>query len=166
MEGGFIIFIFTFLATLPFLFILLFVDIIDIEWKSRLLSELQRLFLSLCFLIKTPLWGFHQWLTKTHVESPTSASVLLTAILIKIATYGLVRLNKCIVSRYWWVICLCVCGIRLATLTAILCVDRKKIISYSSISHMNMGLLLSCFDTSFAKFSLRGIVLTHRLEDV
>lgn len=106
------------------------------------------LFLSLFlgFSFKVPLVPFHQWLIIAHVEAPTTGSILLAALLLKIGGYGLYRFtfNLFPVESFLFsneIICLSLFGYTYATLLAIKQVDIKRFIAYTSISHMNYSLM-------------------------
>ena len=113
------------------------------------------------FAGKVPTFPFHIWLPEAHVEAPTSGSVILASILLKLGSYGFLRfyipLFFDISSILWPYICLltgfsCV----YCSLIAIQQTDLKKIIAYSSIAHMNLG-VLGIFSGSL--FGLHGGLL-------
>lgn len=101
---------------------------------------------ALAFLIKVPLFPFHTWLPDAHVEAPTAGSVVLAGVLLKMGTYGLMRFNLPIfpdASRQWSVlICsLAVVGIIYGALVAMVQPDLKKLVAYSSVSHLGFVVL-------------------------
>jgi len=101
---------------------------------------------ALAFLIKVPLFPFHTWLPDAHVEAPTAGSVILASVLLKMGTYGLIRFN---VPMFYEasvqlapVICiLAVIGIVYGALVAMVQPDIKKLIAYSSVSHLGFCVL-------------------------
>ena len=93
------------------------------------------------FAVKTPMWPFHTWLPDAHVEAPTAGSVLLAAILLKMAGYGFIRFSLGlfpIASELFTplVYSLSLIAIIYASLVALMQEDMKKLIAYSSVAHM------------------------------
>lgn len=104
------------------------------------------LFLFIGFGIKLPMVPLHTWLPDAHVEAPTAISVLLAALLLKIGGYGLLRIVYPILPdvslHLSWLVALCgVIAIIYGALTAMASKDLKRLIAYSSISHMGFVLL-------------------------
>lgn len=98
------------------------------------------------FAIKVPLFPFHTWLPLAHVEAPTAGSVLLAGVLLKIGSYGFLRFALPLVpGACWWafdfVAVLSVIGIIYGALLALAQDDIKKLVAYSSVSHMGFCLL-------------------------
>jgi NADH-quinone oxidoreductase subunit M len=96
---------------------------------------------ALAFFIKVPLFPFHTWLPDAHVEAPTAGSIILAGVLLKMGTYGLMRFNLPFfpdVSRQAapYVMALAVVGIIYGALVAMVQPDMKKLVAYSSVSHL------------------------------
>src|SRR5215212_8065633 len=127
---------------------------------TRILAELQAdpgkltpewtfwLFLAfaLAFSIKVPLFPFHTWLPDAHTEAPTAGSVILAGVLLKMGTYGLMRFNLALFpnAARWWapvIVTLAVIGIIYGALVAMVQPDVKRLVAYSSVSHMGFVVL-------------------------
>ena len=111
--------------------------------------------LFLGFAIKVPIFPFHTWLPDAHVEAPTPISVILAAILLKFGTYGFYRISYPILpgaAREFspWMALLAVIGIIYGAFVAMAQKDFKKMVAYSSVSHMGFVLL------GLAAFNLTG----------
>src|SRR5436309_2649736 len=101
---------------------------------------------ALAFAIKVPLFPFHTWLPDAHVEAPTAGSVTLAGVLLKMGTYGLVRfafpLFPAAAATFApWLALLAVVGIIYGALVAMVQPDMKKLVAYSSVSHLGFVVL-------------------------
>jgi NADH-quinone oxidoreductase subunit M len=120
----------------------------------------------LAFAVKVPLFPFHTWLPDAHVEAPTAGSVLLAAVLLKMGTYGMLRFNLGLFPEQsrqnaWWIIILALVGIIYGALVAMVQPNLKKLIAYSSVSHLGF-VVLGIF--SFTQAGLNGamfVMLAH-----
>lgn len=95
----------------------------------------------IAFAVKVPKWPVHTWLPDAHVEAPTGGSVILAAIMLKMGTYGFVRFSLPITpdasqTLDWLMITLSLIAIVYIAFVALVQKDMKKLIAYSSISHM------------------------------
>ncbi len=113
------------------------------------------------FAIKVPMFPFHTWLPDAHVEAPTAGSVILAAVLLKMGTYGFVRLALPIlpnatVEAVGWIGVLSIIAIIYGALVAMAQKDMKKLVAYSSVSHMGF-VMLGMFALNDA--GLRGSIL-------
>ncbi|HET8679385.1 MAG TPA: NADH-quinone oxidoreductase subunit M, partial [bacterium] len=100
----------------------------------------------LSFAIKVPMWPFHTWLPDAHVEAPTAGSVILAAILLKLGTYGFVRVSLPMLPEAFKlyapiVAVLALIGIVYGALVAMAQPDLKKLVAYSSVNHMGYVML-------------------------
>ena len=118
------------------------------------------------FAVKVPLFPFHTWLPDAHVEAPTAGSVLLAGVLLKMGTYGMLRFNLGLFpeqahANAGWIAILALIGIVYGALVAMVQPNMKKLIAYSSISHLGF-VVLGIF--SFTQAGLNGamfIMLAH-----
>ncbi|HPH95767.1 MAG TPA: NADH-quinone oxidoreductase subunit M [Anaerolineaceae bacterium] len=100
----------------------------------------------LAFAIKVPLWPFHTWLPDAHVEAPTAGSVILAGVLLKMGTYGFLRFNLPLFpdaarSLAPWIGTLAVAGILYGAVVSWAQKDLKKLVAYSSVSHLGFVML-------------------------
>ena len=125
-------------------------DMVEISKLTATLSDTTQmgifLLFATCFLIKLPSIPFHTWLPDAHVEAPTPVSMLLAGILLKMGCYGLIRFGldffpDVIVKLAPALAILGAANIIYAAYTALIQTDLKKVIAYSSISHMGFILL-------------------------
>ncbi|HEY8010134.1 MAG TPA: NADH-quinone oxidoreductase subunit M [Rudaea sp.] len=103
------------------------------------------------FAIKVPMWPVHTWLPDAHVEAPTGGSVILAAIMLKIGGYGFLRFSLPIVPDAcqqftWLIVVLSLIAVIYVGFVALVQEDMKKLIAYSSVSHMGfvtLGIFIS-----------------------
>ena len=98
------------------------------------------------FAVKVPLFPLHTWLPDAHVEAPTAGSVLLAGVLLKMGTYGLLRFNVGLFpaearNQAGWIVALAIIGIIYGALVAMVQPNLKKLIAYSSVSHLGFIVL-------------------------
>ena len=121
-------------------------------YTLQIAPETQRWFFlafALAFAIKVPLFPFHTWLPDAHVQAPTAGSVILAGVLLKMGTYGLVRfafpLFPTAAAEFApWIAVLAVIGIIYGALVAMVQPDMKKLVAYSSVSHLGFVVLGIC----------------------
>ncbi|MGA3193689.1 MAG: NADH-quinone oxidoreductase subunit M [Terriglobales bacterium] len=131
-------------------------------------SAAQWLFLGffIAFAVKVPLFPLHTWLPDAHVEAPTAGSVLLAGVLLKMGTYGLLRFNLSLFPDQArrnapWIMALALIGIIYGALVSLVQPNMKKLIAYSSVSHLGF-VVLGIF--SFTTAGLNGamfVMLSH-----
>jgi len=121
-----------------------------LELYHTTLSATQEILLfsayALAFAIKVPLFPFHTWLPDAHVEAPTAGSVILAGVLLKMGTYGFVRFclplfPHATMAAVPVILVLAVIGIIYGALVAMVQPDIKKIVAYSSVSHLGFVML-------------------------
>jgi NADH-quinone oxidoreductase subunit M len=114
------------------------------------------------FAVKTPLFPLHTWLPDAHTEAPTAGSLALASVVIKVGGYGLIRFNLGLfpeASGYFrtFVMVLAVIGIIYGAVVALIQTDLKRLVAYSSVSHMGF-VVLGVF--AFSLQGMSGGVLT------
>jgi len=139
--------------------------LLDMLAKGRLAmspTEGSLLFLAffLAFAIKVPLFPLHTWLPDAHGEAPTAGSVMLASVLLKLGTYGIVRICLPLFpdaahQHAPWIIVLAITGIIYGALVAMVQPNMKRLVAYSSVSHLGF-VILGVF--TFTQVGLDGAV--------
>ena len=98
------------------------------------------------FAIKVPMWPLHSWLPDAHVEAPTAGSVILAGVLLKMGTYGFLRFNiplfpEATVQAAPWIALFATIGIIYGAAVSYAQADVKKLVAYSSVSHLGFVML-------------------------
>jgi NADH-quinone oxidoreductase subunit M len=148
-------FLYTFLGSVFLLIALLYLYYISgsfsiLDYHQQPLSRIEQLWIFLAFFaafaVKVPMFPVHTWLPDAHVEAPTGGSVILAAIMLKLGGYGFLRFSLPITpdaSREldWFIITLSLIAVVYISFIALIQKDMKKLIAYSSISHMGFATL-------------------------
>jgi NADH-quinone oxidoreductase subunit M len=117
--------------------------------------------LFLAFAIKVPMWPFHTWLPDAHTEAPTAGSVILAGVMLKLGAYGLIRFAVPLFpwaahTFAWPIIVMSVIAIVYGAIVSIVQPDLKRLVAYSSVSHMGF-VTLGIF--VFTQAGLQGAIL-------
>nr|YP_010463780.1 NADH dehydrogenase subunit 4 [Spelaeomysis bottazzii]UUL70729.1 NADH dehydrogenase subunit 4 [Spelaeomysis bottazzii] len=171
LEAGTYIMMYMIMASLPLLLSIMITlnfnnsIYIPFFYLFKNMNIIIHLMLIMAFIVKMPLFFFHLWLPKAHVEAPLAGSMILAGILLKLSGYGLIRilpmlsmtnnnLNKLLIS-------LSLISSFYVTLICMNQTDLKKLIAYSSVSHMSImfASLLSLYSVSIS--STMAIMLAH-----
>jgi len=170
VYSAFKFFLFTLLGS-----VLMLIAIISIYWITGTTDVIELLDLSIpqeyqyllwlaffsSFAVKLPMWPVHTWLPDAHVEAPTAGSVILAAILLKMAGYGFMRFSLGlfpVASDYFTplIFTLSIIAIIYTSLVALMQDDMKKLIAYSSVAHMGF-VTIGIF--SLTKQGLEGSII-------
>nr|AGY95405.1 NADH dehydrogenase subunit 4 [Hypodontus macropi] len=163
VNSGYYLLFYAAICSFPFLFIyyksmfmfsLCYFDFI-MTWEMFFI-------LSLSFMMKFPVYFLHLWLPKAHVEAPTTASMLLAGLLLKLGTAGYMRIlgsMNFVYNNFWIIISLL--GMILASFSCVFQSDAKSLAAYSSVTHMSFLLLSMIYIMMSSKISGLMMMLAH-----
>jgi NADH-quinone oxidoreductase subunit M len=166
VYAAFKFFLFTLMGSLLFLISLIYLYIVSggsfsiLDWQKMPIEMVPQMWIFMAFLIafavKVPMWPVHTWLPDAHVEAPTGGSIVLAAIALKLGAYGFLRFSLPIAPDASHQLSGLIIGLSLIAivyigLVALVQVDMKKLVAYSSIAHMGFVTL------GFFMFSALGL---------
>nr|UNO54335.1 NADH dehydrogenase subunit 4 [Hyalomma asiaticum] len=170
LQAGFYMLLYTVFGSLPLLVLMLNMNIsLSVLYNYWIFNSigLMFFFMVLGFLVKIPMFFFHLWLPKAHVEAPVAGSMILAGILLKLGFYGLYRFKSFFfIDLLNYSIVLMMISIWGAVMISITCffqIDIKSLIAFSSVSHM--GITLSGFLTFFlyGSYGMLMMMIGHGL---
>nr|AMX74100.1 NADH dehydrogenase subunit 4 [Chiropterargas boueti]AMX74113.1 NADH dehydrogenase subunit 4 [Chiropterargas boueti] len=154
LQAGLYMLFYTVFGSLPLLLFILWNEpnhcMFWFKWINEEINIVYFIFAMVAFIVKLPVYFFHLWLPKAHVEAPLIGSMILAGVLLKLGIYGIYRIKFLFMKEYMcygmWLQSLCMIGGLYICFLCMCQVDIKSLIAYSSISHMSlmMGGVISC----------------------
>ena len=171
IKSRFYLLLYTLFASLPLLiFIIILINLnfsLSIIFiRNMVLLKRYNLYLSIMlmsFLVKFPIFFFHQWLPKAHVEAPVGGSMILAGVLLKLGGYGLIRLILFIKNEKFilWVIIFSLLGGSILRIVCLINRDIKVIIAYSSVVHIALIIVNTLSKNLWRILGAMVIMLAH-----
>lgn len=176
LRASFYLIIYILLISFPLLVYIFKINLFSLTIKFSLIELIiniyefrfwEYLIIYLAFFIKIPIYIFHIWLPKAHVEAPVYGSIILAGILLKIGRYGLIRLLRILVKRRlkfnYLFFSLRLIGRLLVRIICLIQIDMKRLVAYSSVVHINIILcsLITLFKMGFLRRYI--LIISHGL---
>lgn len=174
LKAGLSLLFYTLFASLPLLLIIIYLhntQYYGILFNLRTLSppshtpyNIFSIILTIAFFVKLPIYFFHLWLSKAHVEAPVRGSMFLAGILLKLGGYALLRLSPLLIIRhikYFFLVT--IIGGRILAFVCLKLIDIKVLIAYSSVVHIAILTLALCWGSYWGRTGTLIIIIAHGL---
>nr|QJD07220.1 NADH dehydrogenase subunit 4 [Ghauriana sinensis] len=172
LISGLYLMFYTLFASLPLLLFMMFfyMTVGNLNMNNEILMNfkfIMNISMMMAFLVKLPMYMFHFWLPKAHVQAPVFGSMILAGLLLKIGGYGIIRimfLSKYLYLNYSYIwYSFSIIGSMLVSLICLTQMDVKSMIAYSSISHMGLCIMGLMTMTKWGLFGIYMLMLSHGL---
>nr|YP_009480275.1 NADH dehydrogenase subunit 4 [Navis striatus]AIZ58460.1 NADH dehydrogenase subunit 4 [Navis striatus]AIZ58473.1 NADH dehydrogenase subunit 4 [Navis striatus]QLD97032.1 NADH dehydrogenase subunit 4 [Navis striatus]QLD97045.1 NADH dehydrogenase subunit 4 [Navis striatus] len=148
LQAGIYMLFYTLFGSMPLFIFLLFskssLDFLFLYFEKIYYNNFVFFMIVVAFFVKIPMFIFHLWLPKAHVEAPIGGSMILAGVLLKLGIFGLYRFKifyiKNLMEFSSWVMSVCLVGGVYISMVCLVQVDLKSLIAYSSVCHMSLAL--------------------------